>query len=85
MLQRSEGLADLTEQHLRGKQGIGPHVSGRSFNQLTQLAHLSHLDSYHLGGSQKITTLLSLGGIGRLNFYIGTVDIAHLSNGFIFC
>jgi hypothetical protein len=85
VLERSEGFADRTEPHLQEIQGILPHVSGSSSNQSTQLGHHSHLDSHHWSGSQTATTPHTSDYMGKLRFYVSTLQVPHLDNGLILC
>jgi hypothetical protein len=73
MLETSDSLADWTKYHLQEIQGICPHVSGRSFDQSTQLGHLSHL-GFHYRSSQKTTLPSSVDYVWKLCLYVGTVQ-----------
>jgi hypothetical protein len=57
------------------------HISGSSSDQSPQLGHLSQ----HGSGSQKITTPPTSDYMGQLHFYVGTIQMHHLSIGFVFC
>jgi hypothetical protein len=73
-----EGLARYTEHHLQEMHGICPHVSGRPSDQSAKLVHLSR----HWSGS---TASAIIDYIGKLHFYIGTLQMPHLGIVFIFC
>jgi hypothetical protein len=60
------------------KKGIHPRVSGRSSDQITQLGHLSQLDSHYRSGSQKATAPSSVDVSGRSSDQ--STRLGHLSH-----
>jgi hypothetical protein len=80
MLEWSEGLADWTKHHIQVTHGIRPLVSCRSSDQSAQFGHLSHLDSRYHSRSQKTTSPFSVDWVGKLCFYVGTIQRICLSS-----
>jgi hypothetical protein len=85
MLESSEGLADWTKHHIQEIQGIHPHVSVDHPISQPNFGHLSLLHSHYRGRSQKTTTPSSVDWVGKLCFYVGTVQtICLFSDDFYF-
>jgi hypothetical protein len=63
------------------RQGMSQHVSGILYDHSTQIGYLLHLNCCHFSGSQKITTLPSLGYIEKFQFYVGIQWVAKVKNG----
>jgi hypothetical protein len=69
MLERSEGLADWAKHHIHKIQASA-HGSDRSFDQSSQLWHLSHLDIHYRSRSQNNSNSIQCRLSGKIVFFM---------------